>query len=226
MLCGVRVVREVMRGSATWWAGAGLGAGRWRDMFKSNSISCSTTTSLRQRKLHGATRHDELPHFSLSTRTMSAPTLPPVHFFSHGSTMMLGEDCPSAAYWKQCGDEALANGIKGVVIMGAHWDCLGNRVQVATNLQPQKSPVSYVDPAKYIDYKLNPDIDNGRRCVELLKAQGFEASEAPTFDWIHDTFLILIRMFPNRCPPTTIVSMNARFDPHYHMKIGAWDTPA
>lgn len=27
-------------------------------------------------------------------------------------------------------------------------------------------------------------------------------------------------MFPASCPPTTIVSMNARFDPHYHMRIG------
>lgn len=31
--------------------------------------------------------------------------------------MMLGEESQSAHYWKQCGDEALANGIKGVVIM-------------------------------------------------------------------------------------------------------------
>lgn len=44
-----------------------------------------------------------------------APT--PVHFFSHGSTMMLGEESTSATYWKQCGDNALAHGIKGVVMM-------------------------------------------------------------------------------------------------------------
>ena len=30
---------------------------------------------------------------------------------------MLGEESDSATYWKQCGDEALANGIKGVVMM-------------------------------------------------------------------------------------------------------------
>jgi hypothetical protein len=41
----------------------------------------------------------------------------PVHFFSHGSTMMLGEESASATYWKKCGDEALANGVKHVVIM-------------------------------------------------------------------------------------------------------------
>lgn len=31
--------------------------------------------------------------------------------------MMLGEESESADYWKKCGDEALAQGIKGVVIM-------------------------------------------------------------------------------------------------------------
>jgi aromatic ring-opening dioxygenase catalytic subunit (LigB family) len=41
----------------------------------------------------------------------------PVYFFSHGSTMMLGEESESASYWKQCGDEALAHNIKGVIIM-------------------------------------------------------------------------------------------------------------
>jgi aromatic ring-opening dioxygenase catalytic subunit (LigB family) len=47
--------------------------------------------------------------------TVTAPT--PVHFFSHGSTMMLGEESESATYWKKTGDEALANGVKGVIMM-------------------------------------------------------------------------------------------------------------
>ncbi|KAM3079824.1 hypothetical protein ACMFMF_003244 [Clarireedia jacksonii] len=48
---------------------------------------------------------------------MSRTPLTPVHFFSHGSTMMLGEESASATYWKKCGDEALANGIQHVVMM-------------------------------------------------------------------------------------------------------------
>lgn len=28
-------------------------------------------------------------------------------------------------------------------------------------------------------------------------------------------------MFPKGCPPTTIISMNARFDPHLHLKVGS-----
>jgi len=60
----------------------------------------------------------------------------------------------------------------------------------------------------------------GARCVDLLRDAGLKAKPNPKFDWIHDTYLILIRMFPGGCPPTTIISMNARYDPHYHIKVG------
>jgi hypothetical protein len=43
--------------------------------------------------------------------------LTPVHFFSHGSTAMLGEQSDSADYWKECGDAAIRNGVEHVVIM-------------------------------------------------------------------------------------------------------------
>lgn len=41
----------------------------------------------------------------------------PVHLFSHGSTMMLGEEHASADYWERCGNAALENGIEHVVMM-------------------------------------------------------------------------------------------------------------
>jgi hypothetical protein len=57
------------------------------------------------------------PVHLLEICTMATKTPSPVHFFSHGSTAMLGESSKSADYWKKCGDEALANGVKHVVIM-------------------------------------------------------------------------------------------------------------
>src|SRR5205823_2762123 len=100
-----------------------------------------------------------------------APT--PVHFFSHGSTMMLGEESESATYWKKCGDEALANNIKGVIMMGAHWDARGhNRIDVSMNPSPSKSPVGYVHPSKYAAYELQPDLSTGKRCVRMLRELG------------------------------------------------------
>ena len=138
--------------------------------------------------------------------------------------MMLGEECPSASYWKSCGDEAIRQGVKGIVIMGAHWDCKNDgAVQVAMNPIPSKQPVANVHPSKYVDYKLKPDLENGKRCIDMLNEAGIKASANETFEWVHDVFLILIRMFPDAStlPPTTIISSNAHYDPHFHVRIGA-----
>lgn len=89
------------------------------------------------------------------------------------------------------------------------------------NPNPTKAPIGGVHPRKYVDYKLVPDLDMGKKVISILRSNGFSCKENATFEWIHDVYLILIRTFPNGCPPTTIISMNARFDPHYHMRVGA-----
>lgn len=94
-------------------------------------------------------------------------------------------------------------------------------MEVAMNPAPGKSPVAYVHPSKYVDYKLEPDLSTGNRCMEMLRSEGFNVKPNDKFEWIHDTYLILIRMFPKKCPPTTLISMNARFDPHFHMRVGS-----
>lgn len=45
------------------------------------------------------------------------PGLTPVHFFSHGSTRMLEAETESGEYWEKCGQEALAHGVKGIILM-------------------------------------------------------------------------------------------------------------
>lgn len=168
----------------------------------------------------------------------------PVHLFSHGTTMMLGEESASANYWKKCGDEALARGVKHVVMMvslfpflshysplllqsstdifqGAHWSTSDPGVLISANPKPAKSPVAYVHPSKYQSYELNPDLDFVPTLQAHLSAAGIPSRPDPAFDWIHDTYLVLVRMFPGGCPPTTIVSTNSLYDPHFHTAVGA-----
>jgi aromatic ring-opening dioxygenase catalytic subunit (LigB family) len=95
-----------------------------------------------------------------------------------------------------------------------------DRIDVAMNPKPEKSPVAYVHPSKYVDYQLVPDLPTGKKCIQALCEGGIDARPNETFDWIHDTYLILIRMFPDKCPPTTLISMNGRFDPHLHARVG------
>ncbi|KAM7201472.1 hypothetical protein V8F33_003296 [Rhypophila sp. PSN 637] len=148
--------------------------------------------------------------------------LTPVHLFSHGSTMMLGEESASASYWAKCGREALANGVEHVVMMGAHWaTSLPNTVLISANPNPSKSPVAFVAPHKYKSYALNPDMAFIPTIQSHLSHAGIASKLDQHFDWIHDTYLVLIRMFPSGCPPTTIISANYAYDPHFHVSVGA-----
>ncbi|KAF3770719.1 LigB subunit of an aromatic-ring-opening dioxygenase LigAB [Cryphonectria parasitica EP155] len=145
----------------------------------------------------------------------------PVHFFSHGSTMMLGEDSASARYWERMGDQAVRNGVEHVIMMGAHWATTFDGVLISANPHPGKNPVAFVHPSKYEQYRLNPDLAMVSTIQSHLSAAGIASKPDETFDWIHDTYLVLIRMFPKGCPPTTIISSQHRYDPHFHMAVGA-----
>lgn len=90
------------------------------------------------------------------------------------------------------------------------------------NPDAKNDPVGSVTEARYMPYKMVADLEGGQRVIDMLQGAGINAQADPKFEWVHDTFLIVIRMFPHCIPlPTTIVSMNARYDPHLHTKIGA-----
>ncbi|KAL4971272.1 aromatic ring-opening dioxygenase family protein [Aspergillus desertorum] len=129
----------------------------------------------------------------MGERLDKVPT--PVFLFAHGSTMMLGEESEPARVWEEVGNKALRRGIKRIIMM-----TLGDSIEVSMNPNPGKLPMGGVKDSRYLPYKL----------------------PAPRFDWIHDIFLIVIRMFPHCIPiPPTLVSMNARHDPHFHVKLGS-----
>lgn len=135
---------------------------------------------------------------------------------------MLGERSAPAAYWEEVGRQALRQGVERIVMMGAHWECTGNRIEVSANPNPPKQPVTWVDPKKYKEFDTNPDLEFAKVVRQMLADKGFEVYEQPEFESIHDTFMIQKWMFPKgKSLPTVIVSHNARFDPHFHMKIGA-----
>ncbi|KAI8671844.1 putative aromatic ring-opening dioxygenase family protein [Fusarium keratoplasticum] len=146
--------------------------------------------------------------------------LPPVHFLSHGTTMLLGEDSRVRDYWRKIGQDALNHGIKGVILMGAHWWVDDNKIKIGMNPTPSVMPVSNVHPKHWRDYKPNPDLETGRRCVGMLRGAGFEVEEDPNRTWMIDVFPILVAMFPNGCPPVTVVSLNSHFDPFDHARMG------
>ena len=71
------------------------------------------------------------------------------------------------------------------------------------------------------NYPINVDLNLAKRTVSLLRAAGFDdVEEDPTFDWHDDTVTPARWMFPEGTPSATVVSMNARYSPTFHVKIG------
>ncbi|KAH7110265.1 aromatic ring-opening dioxygenase family protein [Dactylonectria macrodidyma] len=148
--------------------------------------------------------------------------LPPVHFLSHGTTMLLGEDSRVRDYWRKIGQDALDHGVKGVVIMGAHWWVDGgDKIKIAMNPNPGVMPVANVLPKLWNEYKPNTDLETGQRCIDMLQGAGFKVEQDTERMWMIDVLPLLVAMFPDSCPPTTIVSLNSRFDPFQHARMGA-----
>jgi aromatic ring-opening dioxygenase catalytic subunit (LigB family) len=80
-----------------------------------------------------------------------------------------------------------------------------------------------VKKERYENFELVPDLPMGERVIEMFRNAGVNAEANPKFNFIHDTFLILIRMFAKRGGniPVVIVSANSHFDPHFHAQIGS-----
>ena len=71
------------------------------------------------------------------------------------------------------------------------------------------------------DYHVNVSVPLARRVASLLRDHGFpDVGEDDGFDWHDDAIIPAKWMFPDGTPPATVVSLNARFDPVFHAKIG------
>lgn len=81
--------------------------------------------------------------------------------------------------------------------------------------------MALVHPSKYEDYELHPDLAMVPAVQAHLAAAGIRSRPDPAFDWVHDTYLVLARMFPRGCPPTTLLSSQHGYDPHFHVAVGA-----
>ncbi|GFZ47203.1 hypothetical protein JCM24511_04946 [Saitozyma sp. JCM 24511] len=135
---------------------------------------------------------------------------------------MLAQRSAPAAYWEEVGRQALKQGVERIVIMGAHWETLDGTIRVSANPKPPKQPVAWVHPREYADFDLNPDVELAETVTSMLSDAGFDVSMDSDFEQIHDTFMILKWMFPGgKSLPHVVVSHNARFDPHFHLRMGA-----
>lgn len=85
--------------------------------------------------------------------------------------MMLGEDSTAGRWWQQVGEEAIRRKVDGIVFMGAHWEVSGKGVEIAANAtNPEKQPVAWVSPDKYIDYYVSPCLQTYSQTWKYINA--------------------------------------------------------
>ncbi|KAL5603980.1 hypothetical protein FOVSG1_006730 [Fusarium oxysporum f. sp. vasinfectum] len=77
-------------------------------------------------------------------------------------------------------------------------------------------------PREYWEnYPINVSPDLGRSVISLLRDAGFQdVEEDPEAVWHDDNVTPSRWMFPEGTPPATSVSINARYNPVFHIKIG------
>ena len=115
----------------------------------------------------------------------------------------------------------LANDVKGLVIINSHWIELDDKIRVATNSNPHVDLTPLVPRKKYDHFKPNISRDLGLRVISLLKSAGFpDVDECTTAEWVDAPTTPSLWMFPKSMPPTTTVSLNARYDPVFHVRMG------
>lgn len=119
------------------------------------------------------------------------------------------------------GKEAKQYGIKGLVLIGAHWEVLDDSIRVAAKINPDRTQLEPAPKSFWENYPINVDVGLAKKVVNLLRNAGFEdVQEDTTYDWHDDTVTPTQWMFPDGSPPATVVSLNARFNPVFHVKIG------
>ena len=108
-----------------------------------------------------------------------------------------------------------------MVFIGAHWEELGDRIRVATKYNPDRVQMDLVPRSYWENYPINISSELADRVINLLEAHQFRDVKAdPSFDWHDDTITPARWMFPDGTPPTTVVSLNARYNPVFHVAIG------
>ncbi|PWY97386.1 LigB subunit of an aromatic-ring-opening dioxygenase LigAB [Testicularia cyperi] len=164
----------------------------------------------------------------MPTAIKSTSNTTPAFFFSHGSTMMLGEKSAPAQHWEEMGREAMRRGIKRVIMMGAHWESSSDAILVASNAgNPKKQPVAWVEPSRYVNYKINSSPKLANQIVSRLTQHGIKAKLEPDHEWIHDSFIILCWMFPattehpeGQCPEVSLISGLAVYNAPLIVDVG------
>jgi aromatic ring-opening dioxygenase catalytic subunit (LigB family) len=97
---------------------------------------------------------------------------------------------------------------------------MDDKIRVGTKTNPD-IVLPLVQKERYENYPVNIDQGLAQRVIDLLKAAGLPDVEGdPTAHWEDAPTTPSLWMFPQGTLPSTTVSLNGRYDPVFHVRIG------
>lgn len=143
----------------------------------------------------------------------------PSVFVSHGSPMILLEDCPARQFLAGYG--AALGKPSAILMISAHWETA--HVAVATTDRPETihDIYGFPDPIQQFQYPAPgaPEIAAG--AAAHLHEAGFSVAADPERGLDHGAWAPLAYMYPDADVPVAQVSIQSHLGPRHHLDMGA-----
>lgn len=142
----------------------------------------------------------------------------PSLFVSHGSPMILLEDCSARRFLSDYG--AALEKPSAILMISAHWET--PHVSVATTDSPETIHDFYGFPEAMYQFHYRapgaPEIAD--KAAAYLRQGGFEVIADPHRGLDHGAWVPLAYMFPDHDVPVAQVSIQTHLGPRHHLNVG------
>lgn len=144
---------------------------------------------------------------------------PPSLFISHGSPMILLDDCPARRFFGEYG--AALEKPSAILMVSAHWEtpC----VAVATTDRPDTIYDFYGFPERMYRFRYGapgaPSV--AAAAARHLALAGLEVGADPRRGLDHGAWVPLAYMFPDADVPVAQVSIQSHLGPRHHLAVGS-----
>jgi 4,5-DOPA dioxygenase extradiol len=143
---------------------------------------------------------------------------PPSLFISHGSPMILIDDCPARRFFAEYG--AAMDRPDAVLMISAHWETAGVAVGSADPLDTIHDFYGFPEPFYRFHYEAPGAPDVAARAAECLQAAGHAVGQDTRRGLDHGAWVPLAYMFPNADIPVAQASIQPHLGPAHHLALG------
>jgi len=143
---------------------------------------------------------------------------PPSLFISHGSPMILLDDCPARRFMAEYG--ASIEKPSAILMISAHWET--HLPAVASTASPGTIHDFYGFPEPFYRFRYRapgaPEV--AAQAAVCLRQAGLEAMDDPERGLDHGAWVPLAYMFPDADVPVAQVSIQSHLGPRHHLALG------